>query len=98
VRWRLSHGLAQVSWFSTFSNPVSGSAEWTTAGVVSGVIATVLAISVACAGLYGRAPSWLRRPARPALHGLHLRHSGHIGDYAAWLVFGSAALAGLLII
>jgi hypothetical protein len=25
-------------------------------------------------------------------------HSGHIGDYAAWLVFGAAAFAGLLLL
>ncbi|WP_157121929.1 MULTISPECIES: hypothetical protein [Nocardia] len=29
-------------------------------------------------------------------HGLHRLHSGHIGDYAAWLVFGCAAVIGLL--
>jgi multicomponent Na+:H+ antiporter subunit D len=79
-------------------SPAPPPTEWTTAGVLTGLIATVLAISVAWAGLYGRAPGWLRRPVRPALHGLHRWHSGHIGDYAAWLVFGSAALAGLLIV
>ena len=55
-----------------------------------------LAVLVALAGLY---PASLRRPTkllRPALTGLHRLHSGHIGDYAAWLVFGTTVLAGLL--
>jgi multicomponent Na+:H+ antiporter subunit D len=93
------HGyVMQALSMANAPSPAPPPTEWTTAGAVSGVIATVLAVSVACAGLYGRAPSWLRRPARPALHGLHWWHSGRIGDYAAWLVLGSAALAGLLIV
>jgi multicomponent Na+:H+ antiporter subunit D len=74
--------------------------EWTTAGVLTGLLAAVLAVLVAFACLYARrSPGWLRRPAehlRPVLGGLHRVHSGHVGDYAAWLVFGAAALAGLL--
>ena len=74
--------------------------EWTTAGVLTGLLAAVLAVLVAFACLYARrSPVWLRRPAErlwPVLGGLHRVHSGHVGDYAAWLVFGAAALAGLL--
>ncbi|MBO0840559.1 MAG: hypothetical protein J2O49_07060, partial [Sciscionella sp.] len=40
-----------------------------------------------------RAIAWRTRPALTALHRLH---SGHVGDYAAWLVLGCAVLAGLL--
>jgi multicomponent Na+:H+ antiporter subunit D len=36
------------------------------------------------------------RPVRPALISLHRLHSGHVGDYAAWLVVGAGAVAGLL--
>ncbi|HEY4022852.1 MAG TPA: complex I subunit 5 family protein [Pseudonocardiaceae bacterium] len=71
---------------------------WTSSGVLLGLLAVALAVAVAVAGLYGRAPAWLGRAVRPAVHGLHQLHSGHVGDYAAWLVFGSAALAGLLIV
>jgi multicomponent Na+:H+ antiporter subunit D len=58
-------------------------------------------IPVALGGLYAKLlPAWIRRPApmaRPVLAGLHRLHSGHVGDYAAWLVFGAAALAELLL-
>jgi multicomponent Na+:H+ antiporter subunit D len=72
--------------------------HWALSGVVIGLVTALLAVLVALAGLY---PASLRRPTkllRPALTGLHRLHSGHIGDYAAWLVFGAAALAGLLAI
>ncbi|HEX3791017.1 MAG TPA: complex I subunit 5 family protein [Pseudonocardiaceae bacterium] len=75
---------------------------WTTSGVLLGVLSAALAVGVALVGLFGRAlPEWLLRSARrlrPALVGLHRLHSGHVGDYAAWLVLGVAALAGLLVL
>jgi multicomponent Na+:H+ antiporter subunit D len=56
---------------------------------------------VALGGLYAqRLPAWVRRPARiahPVLTGLHRLHSGYVGDYAAWLVFGAAPITGLLV-
>jgi multicomponent Na+:H+ antiporter subunit D len=72
--------------------------EWTTTGVMTGLLAVLLAVLVAFGGLYARrSPDWVRR-LRPALTGLHRLHSGHVGDYAAWLAFGAAAVTGLLII
>ncbi|HJP78910.1 MAG TPA: complex I subunit 5 family protein [Pseudonocardiaceae bacterium] len=68
--------------------------EWTTTGVLLGLLATALAVAVAFGGLYAKAPNWVR----PVRSGLHRLHSGHVGDYAAWLVFGSAAMAGLLLV
>ncbi|HEX4724608.1 MAG TPA: complex I subunit 5 family protein, partial [Pseudonocardiaceae bacterium] len=66
---------------------------WTADGVLLGLLGCALAVLVAVAGIYvRRAPAWLRS----GLDGLHRMHSGHIGDYAAWLVFGAAAFAGLL--
>jgi multicomponent Na+:H+ antiporter subunit D len=70
--------------------------QWTSGGVLIGMVTALLAVSVAIAGLY---PAVLRRPSnalRPTLAGLHRLHSGHVGDYAAWLVFGTTVLAGLL--
>ncbi len=68
---------------------------WTAPGVLIGLAAAVLAVLVALAGLYvRRVPTWLTRPVAV----LHRAHSGHIGDYAAWLVFGAAAFGGLLLI
>ncbi|MDN3357959.1 complex I subunit 5 family protein [Actinomadura sp. DC4] len=60
---------------------------WSSSGVLSGVLAVVLAFGVAVVSLRGRVP----RAAR-----LHRLHSGHIGDYVAWLVAGVAAFGVLL--
>ena len=58
-----------------------------------GFLAAALAIGVALAGRYVRGvPGWVRS----GLAGLHRLHSGHIGDYPAWLVLGAAVFAGLL--
>jgi multicomponent Na+:H+ antiporter subunit D len=74
--------------------------HWDTTGVVLGLVAALLAVLVAVVGVYAHAlPAWVRGPStrlRPVLAGLHRLHSGHIGDYAAWLVFGAAALGGLV--
>ncbi|HEX5402909.1 MAG TPA: complex I subunit 5 family protein [Pseudonocardiaceae bacterium] len=76
--------------------------HWTTSAIVSGVLAALLAVLVAVIGLYSRQlPELVRRPIgrlRPVLTGLHRVHSGHVGDYAAWLVFGAAVLAGLVVL
>jgi multicomponent Na+:H+ antiporter subunit D len=93
------HGyVARALWAERLPSQVPPPVAWTTSGVLLGLLATALAIGVAVAGLYGRAPGWLRAPIKRPLTGLHELHSGHVGDYAAWLVLGSAALAGLLIV
>jgi multicomponent Na+:H+ antiporter subunit D len=75
-------------------------AHWTLSGVLLGSLSAALAVVVAVWALYAhRLPEWSRHPARalrPVLGGLHRLHSGHIGDYAAWLAFGTAALAALM--
>ena len=47
---------------------------------------------VPAAGLRGAVPGVLR----PAVTALHALHSGHIGDYVAWLFAALAVLAGAL--
>jgi multicomponent Na+:H+ antiporter subunit D len=50
-------------------------------------------------GWYRRVPPPLepaRKPAVAALAGLRALHSGHIGDYVAWLVLGVVALTALV--
>jgi multicomponent Na+:H+ antiporter subunit D len=75
-------------------------AAWTGEGIGFGFLSAALALGVAFGALYARrAPAALRRavrPARPVAVALHRVHSGHIGDYAAWLLFGLAALTALL--
>jgi multicomponent Na+:H+ antiporter subunit D len=71
---------------------------WTAKGVALDLVSVVLACTVAAAALYGRrfaSPTRLLDPAKALMRGLHRIHSGHIGDYVAWLVVG---IAGLLVL
>jgi multicomponent Na+:H+ antiporter subunit D len=77
---------------------------WSAEGVALGLVSAVLAAGLAALAVYARRlPGTVRigarvvgRPVRPALISLHRLHSGHVGDYAAWLVVGAGAVAGLL--
>ncbi|MET9482312.1 complex I subunit 5 family protein [Streptomyces sp. NPDC006638] len=65
--------------------------EWTTTGVLLGLLSAVLAAAV---GTY----AVLRPPgaaARDWTAPLRRLHSGHIGDYVAWLLVGMALLGAL---
>jgi multicomponent Na+:H+ antiporter subunit D len=68
--------------------PGAGAAPWTTTGVVSGLVAVALAFGVAVLGVRGYVP-------RATL--LHRLHSGHVGDYVAWLVAGVTVFGVLLL-
>lgn len=68
---------------------------------ILGLVSAGAAVTLALLGIYPR--NRLRdntsRPSSAVMavrHGLHRLHSGHLGDYAAWLVFGCAAVIGLL--
>ena len=72
----------------------------TGASVLWSLVSTGGAVAVALFGLYrrrlpnaARATVWrvLERP----VDGLRTLHSGHVGDYVAWLTFGTAVLGGL---
>ena len=76
-----------------------GGGNWTGAGVTLGVLTAVLAVAVAAAALYGRPlvermPP-LRRLGAPARL-LRALHSGHVGDYVAWMMVGIVVLAGFV--
>jgi multicomponent Na+:H+ antiporter subunit D len=60
---------------------------WTVTSAVSGMVAVALAFVVAALGIRGYVPR-----ARM----LHRLHSGHVGDYVAWLVAG-VTVFGLLL-
>ncbi|HVA75745.1 MAG TPA: proton-conducting transporter membrane subunit [Acidimicrobiales bacterium] len=73
---------------------------WTGLGVGLGIASALLAVVVAGVGLYGgrlaeRAGSFGRAMAR-GFAGLRSVHSGHIGDYVAWLMTGVAAFAAMI--
>ncbi|MEV4238405.1 MULTISPECIES: complex I subunit 5 family protein [unclassified Nocardia] len=74
--------------------------EWSGAGLALGLLSTVLAVLIALVALhFGTLRARGKPPIRPvtvAATALHRLHSGHVGDYAAWLVFGAAVVAGLV--
>jgi multicomponent Na+:H+ antiporter subunit D len=70
---------------------------WHLAGVVAGFATTAAALALALAVLAGsripeRARTSVRRALRPMVVGLERLHSGHVGDYVAWLLFGAAVI------
>jgi multicomponent Na+:H+ antiporter subunit D len=75
-------------------------ADWTTAGVGLGLLSAALAVTFALLAIYcQRLPRALRamaRPGVPVMRGLRRLHSGHVGDYIAWLLAGVGGLAALI--
>lgn len=74
-------------------------ANWTGTGIGLGFVSVLAAIAIAAVAISGpklseRLPriSDLHRPVEL----LHRIHSGHVGDYVAWLVMGLAVLAGFI--
>jgi len=68
---------------------------------VTGVIAALAAVVAAAIGLWhAKLPASIRdsitRSLGPAFGGVRALHSGHVGDYVAWLTVGVAVLGGLL--
>ncbi|HET6874392.1 MAG TPA: complex I subunit 5 family protein, partial [Acidimicrobiales bacterium] len=77
--------------------------DWTATGVAFGFASALLAVGVAAAGIWrqalGRRVAAVRAAARMAetpVALLRKAHSGHVGDYGAWLMVGLAVLAGFI--
>lgn len=82
------------------TSAVSPVSHWTASGVGIGLLSVALAVAVAGGGLYGgrladRA-GFVAGPGTRAYAGMRRLHSGHIGDYVAWLMTGMAVLAALV--
>lgn len=88
---------------------VPSASGWTAHGGRQGLLAGVLAVLTALAMVYrarltaavARPLAVTRRvltPVRAAWLAVERAHSGHIGDYLAWLLFGVAAFAALLVL
>jgi multicomponent Na+:H+ antiporter subunit D len=75
-------------------------AAWTATGVALDVLSVLLAAGMAALALWGRRlPELLRsapRASRPAVAVLRQVHSGHVGDYVAWLLVGIATFTALV--
>lgn len=75
---------------------------WTTDGLANGLITTILAVVFGAAGVWHQrlpcVPEWARQPPLRALDALRGVHSGHLGDYVAWMLVGIAGFAALLIL
>jgi multicomponent Na+:H+ antiporter subunit D len=79
----------------------SPTVDWTLSGVLLGLLGTALAVALGCAAVWGpaaadRATALARRCAaatsRWAVQPVRRLHSGHLGDYLAWLMVGLAVL------
>lgn len=69
----------------------------TLVGLLAGLAGVLVAVALAAVSLrVVRAPLRSTPLLRAPMAGLRRLHSGHLGDYTAWLVLGSAALIGVL--
>jgi multicomponent Na+:H+ antiporter subunit D len=76
--------------------PVS---NWTFAGMLLGLLSAAVALGLAAVALYAdRVPArrLVQRAGTPVLAGLRRVHSGHIGDYVAWMMTGMAGLVAFV--
>jgi multicomponent Na+:H+ antiporter subunit D len=73
------------------------------AEVVLGGVGTLLGLSLAALGLFGRGlreglPGSVSRPARTVVATVRALHSGHVGDYIAWWTAGAASLGAVCLL
>ncbi|MDY0811359.1 complex I subunit 5 family protein [Kitasatospora purpeofusca] len=72
-------------------------AEWTTSGVLLGLLSTALAVALATAAVHRLTPRLSRHhPAARTVRAVRRLHSGHLGDYLAWLALGIALLCAAI--
>ncbi len=93
--------LAAVLTGESAALPVGPGPGWSLLGIALGIAGASAATGVAAAGL--RTPhigsAWRRAAAavsRPAVTALRNVHSGHVGDYVAWMFTALATLAAVL--
>jgi multicomponent Na+:H+ antiporter subunit D len=73
--------------------------DWTLSGVLLGLLSAAVAVALAAAALYRhRLPGrqLATRVSDPVLTAMHRAHSGHLGDYIAWMMTGMAVLAAFV--
>ncbi|GAB7184383.1 hypothetical protein ATKI12_4214 [Kitasatospora sp. Ki12] len=68
-------------------------ADWTATGVLLGLLSAGIAVALAGTAVHREIPARRsRHPAARAVRALRRQHSGHLGDYLAWLALGVAVL------
>jgi multicomponent Na+:H+ antiporter subunit D len=68
----------------------------TTSSVVWGVVTLLGTFASAAFGLYrARLPEWTTAGLTALARPFRAVHSGHVGDYVAWLICGAAAVGGV---
>jgi multicomponent Na+:H+ antiporter subunit D len=81
---------------ATSSPPAVHTSNWTGLGLALGFTSAALAVAFGVLGLYAetiaRQAGRAGNAGRGVIHGLRLLHSGHIGDYIAWLMTGMLGL------
>ncbi|MBB4986809.1 MULTISPECIES: hypothetical protein [Streptomyces] len=71
---------------------------WTAPGVLLGLLSALLATALATAAVLHRGPALSTdHPVVRTVRALRRLHSGHLGDYLAWLTVGLAALCLALV-
>jgi multicomponent Na+:H+ antiporter subunit D len=74
----------------------AGLHPWTPTGVGSALVAVALAVVVAALGVRASARPRAAHGGLPVIGRLHALHSGHVGDYVAWLLAGVALFGALM--
>ncbi|BBA95553.1 putative NADH dehydrogenase [Actinacidiphila reveromycinica] len=69
---------------------------WTADGLLLGAVSAAAAAAAACLAVLRPFRLPCHRAVRRALTGLRRLHSGHLGDYVAWLTFGVAVLCAVM--
>jgi multicomponent Na+:H+ antiporter subunit D len=79
---------------------VSGEPFWQVPAVLTGLVAALLALAFAAAGLWpSRRPAALAsRPVRRTVRTLHVLHRAHVGDYVSWVLIGFTVLGATLLL
>jgi multicomponent Na+:H+ antiporter subunit D len=89
---------------SAAARPASSAAGWDAGAILLGLLGTALGLGIAAMTLWSprrlparaEAASAKTGPVRALLVALERTHSGHVGDYASWLLGGIALLALLV--
>jgi multicomponent Na+:H+ antiporter subunit D len=73
--------------------------NWTVSGVLLDLLSAAAAVALALGAIYAHlipAQRLGQVTARPAIQALRRVHSGHIGDYVAWMMTGMAILGAFI--